>query len=65
MKVYKCEACGKVLFTVNDDGLIVQDNGLVRNIDGVCECGHGFHYSLADCYLKRLLVHYNQVKLEV
>jgi len=65
MKVYKCEACGKVLFTVNDDGLIQHEHGLVRNIDGVCECGHGFHYSLADCYLKRLLARYNQVGAEV
>ena len=65
MSYIRCERCGRILFSLNDEGLIVGDNNLIREVHGLCECGHGFHYSLADCYLKRLLAHYNQVKSEV
>jgi len=60
MKVIRCEVCGSFLYSVNDDGLIQHNGGTVRNIDGVCECGHGFHYSVTDRLLERIIERYNQ-----
>lgn len=65
MSFLRCTNCGKILFTLNDDGLIQHEHGQVREVHGICECGCGFHYALADCYLKRLLARYNQVGAEV
>ena len=48
MKNVYCEVCGRMLYRVNDDGLILYYTAIVRKIDGVCECGHGFHYSVTD-----------------
>jgi hypothetical protein len=45
---------------VNDDGLIQHNGGWVRQIDGVCECGHGFHYSVTDRLLERIIERYNE-----
>ena len=65
MKVIKCERCGKTLFLVNSDGLICVSVGVyVRKIDGVCECGHGFHYSVTDRLLERIIERYNERKME-
>ena len=60
MKIIRCERCGKILFYVNDDGLIQHNGGWVRQIDGVCECGHGFHYSVTDRLLERIIERYQQ-----
>lgn len=65
MSFLKCDQCGRTLFTLNEDGLIQHDHGQVREIHGICECGHGYHYALADCYLKRLLARYNHQGVEV
>ncbi|NLI08134.1 MAG: hypothetical protein GX457_13740 [Thermotogaceae bacterium] len=48
------------MYSVNDDGLILYYGVYVRNIDGVCECGHGFHYSVTDRLLERIIERYNQ-----
>lgn len=64
MKTVKCESCGRVLFSVNDDGLVVLTYGYARRIDGVCECGRGFHYSVTDRRLEQIIERYNQ-RLEV
>ena len=60
MKIVRCDNCGKSLFAVNNDGLVMFDNAHIRNIDGVCECGHGFHYSVTDRLLERIIERYNQ-----
>lgn len=60
MKVIRCENCGTLLFRVNDDGLILYLGTYVHKIDGACECGHGFHYSVTDRLLERIVERYNQ-----
>ena len=60
MSAVRCCKCGKILFAVNDDGLILYYTAIVRKIDGVCECGHGFHYSVTDRLLERIIERYNQ-----
>ena len=60
MKIVRCDNCGKSLFAVNNDGLVMFDNAHIRKIDGVCECGHGFHYSVTDRLLERIIERYNQ-----
>ena len=62
MKTIRCEMCGTLLYRVNDDGLILYYGVYVRNIDGVCECGHGFHYSVTDRLLERIIERYNERK---
>ena len=57
----RCCKCGKILFAVNDDGLAVLPLGaILSKIDGVCECGHGFHYSVTDRLLERIIERYQQ-----
>lgn len=65
MSFLRCTNCGKILFTLNDDGLIQHEHGQVREVHGICDCGHGFHYSVTDRLLKRIVEHYNQVRTEV
>jgi hypothetical protein len=65
MKVIRCEVCGSFLYSVNDDGLLKMVCGTVRNIDGVCECGHGFHYSVTDRLLERIIERYNEHKANI
>jgi hypothetical protein len=61
MKRVRCCKCGKILFAVNDDGLAVLPLGaILSKIDGVCECGRGFHYSVTDRLLERIIERYNQ-----
>ena len=60
MKIIRCDNCTRVLYSVNDDGLILYYGVYVRNIDGVCECGHGFHYSVTDRLLERIIERYNE-----
>ena len=61
MKQVRCCKCGKILFAVNDDGLAVLPLGaILSKIDGVCECGHGFHYSVTDRLLERIVERYNE-----
>jgi len=60
MKTILCENCGRYLYTANDDGLIWLACGYVRKIDGICECGHGFHYSVTDRLLERIIERYDQ-----
>ena len=63
MKIIRCERCGKILFYVNDDGTAAISRGVwVSKIDGVCECGHGFHYSVTDRLLKRIIERYNEYR---
>ena len=64
MKIIRCENCGKMLYRLNDDGLIMHYTALVRKIDGICECGHGFHYSVTDRLLERIIERYDQ-RMEV
>lgn len=66
MSLLKCEHCGTVLYTINEDGLIIEAHGgLGDAAHGICKCGHGYHYTLANHYLKRLLAHYNHQGVEV
>ena len=62
MKTIRCENCGRILYSVNDDGLILYFGSYVRNVDGVCGCGHGFHYSVTDRLLERIVERYNEHK---
>lgn len=64
-KIVKCENCGKSLFVVNDDGLVMFATCYVSKIDGACECGHGFHFSVTDRLLERIIGRYNERKMEV
>jgi len=61
MKIVTCEVCRQILFAVDDNGLILLTHAFARNIDGVCECGHGFHYSVTDRLLERIIERYNQM----
>ena len=61
MKNVYCEVCGRMLYRVNDDGLAVLPLGaIISKIDGMCECGHGFHYSVTDRLLERIIERYNE-----
>ena len=60
MKNVYCEVCGRMLYRVNDAGLLLYYTAIVRKIDGVCECGHGFHYSVTDRLLERIIERYQQ-----
>lgn len=62
MKTIRCEICGKPLYSVNDDGLVRLTCGYIRKIDGICECGRGFHYSVTDRLLERIIERYNEHK---
>jgi hypothetical protein len=60
MSILKCEQCGRILFAVNEDGLIQHEHGHVREVHGICGCGRGFHYSVTDRLLERIIERYNQ-----
>jgi hypothetical protein len=60
MKVIRCENCRRVLYSVNDDGLILYFGSYISKVDGICGCGHGFHYSVTDRLLERIIERYNQ-----
>jgi hypothetical protein len=60
MKTIRCENCGRVLYSVNDDGLILYFGSYISKVDGICGCGHGFHYSVTDRLLERIIERYNQ-----
>ena len=65
MTPIRCEHCGCELFALNDEGLILHAGGMVREVHGVCKCGHGYHWSMCDRQLERILERYNERKKEL
>lgn len=63
MTAIRCEHCGQLLFTLDgENGLILHAGGMVREVHGVCRCGHGYHWSVCERQLERILERYNQRK---
>lgn len=66
MTSIRCEHCGCELFELDgENGLILHAGGFVRHVDGVCRCGHGYHWSVCERQLERILERYNQRKKEL
>jgi len=65
MKVIRCENCTRVLYSVNDDGLILYFGSYISKVDGICGCGRGFHYSVTDRLLERIIERYNEHKAAI
>ena len=62
MTPIRCEQCGCVLFTLDGEGgLIIHQGGFVREVHGVCKCGHGYHWSTTDRQLEKVAEQYNQL----
>ena len=62
MTPLRCEHCGLELFTLDDEGgLILHAGGFVREVHGVCKCGHGYHWSTTDRQLEKAAEQYNQL----
>jgi hypothetical protein len=59
----RCEHCGQPLFELDgQNDLILHAGGMLREVHGVCRCGHGYHWSTTDRLLERILERYNQRK---
>ena len=66
MTSIRCEHCGQELFTLDaEGGLILHAGGFVREVHGVCKCGHGYHWSTTDRLLERILERYNERRKEI
>jgi hypothetical protein len=65
MTPIRCEQCGRLLFDANADGLLEHAGGLLRHVDGVCVCGHGYHWSVCERQLERILERYLDKKHEL
>lgn len=64
-KIY-CEHCGQPLFELDgENGLILHAGGMLREVHGVCRCGHGYHWSVCERQLERILERYLARKEEL
>lgn len=63
MNTLRCEHCGQPLFELDGDAnLLLHAGGMLREVHGVCRCGRGYHWSVCERMLERILERYNQEK---
>ena len=66
MTTLRCEHCGTVLFDLDGDAnLLLHAGGMLREVHGVCRCGHGYHWSVCERTLERILERYLERKGEL
>ena len=62
MTPLRCEHCGQPLFERDADAnLLLHAGGMVREVHGVCRCGHGYHWSACERTLEKVQDKYNQL----